>query len=309
MKPIIVITGPTASGKTALAVELAKKFNTEVVSAESMQVYRGMNIGTAKPTAEEMQGIRHNMIDVAEPYESFSVAQYCDMAKRVIERIHSEGKIPIFAGGTGLYINSLINGLDFSKGSSDEEYRAELRELSEKKGNAYLHKMLSDIDPESGRRIHENDVKRVIRALEVFKVTKMTMTEYQRLAASAPPRYEAVKIELCWERAVLYDRINKRVDIMIDEGLEDEVKGLCNERFLKSTAAQAIGYKEMIAYFDGRMTYSEAIEAIKQGSRNYAKRQISFFGADKSINKLDVTGKSLPYIINEAEKLTGGLSL
>lgn len=309
MKPIIVISGPTASGKTALAVELAKKFNSEVVSADSMQIYKGMDIGTAKPTAEEMQGIKHNLIDIAEPYESYSVAQYSEAAEKVINRLHSEGKIPIMAGGTGLYINSVINGLDFSSGNSDEDYRNELWNEAEKYGNAQLHKRLSEIDPESGRRIHENDVRRVIRALEVYKVTGMTMTEYRLAAASAPPKYNAVKIGLDWDRAVLYDRINKRVDLMIRQGLEQEVRGLCSERFLKSTAAQAIGYKEMIAYFDGRMTRPEAIDAIKQGSRNYAKRQISFFGADKDINKIAVTGKDLPCIINETEKLTGGLML
>lgn len=309
MKPIIVITGPTASGKTALAVELAKKLNSEVVSADSMQIYKGMNIGTAKPTTEEMQGIKHNLIDIVEPYESFSVAQYSEEAEKVIRCLHGEGKIPIMAGGTGLYINSVINGLDFSSGNSDENYRKELWNEAEKYGNAQLHKRLSEIDPESGKRIHENDVRRVIRALEIYKVTGMTMTEYRLAAASAPPKYNAVKIGLDWDRAVLYDRINKRVDLMIQQGLEQEVRELCNERFLKSTAAQAIGYKEMIAYFDGRMTFHEAIDAVKQGSRNYAKRQISFFGADKSINKLGATDKSLSGIINEAEELIGGLML
>lgn len=309
MKPIIVISGPTASGKTALAVEIAKRYNSEVVSADSMQIYKRMNIGTAKPTAEEMCGIRHNLIDIIEPYESFSVAQYAELAEKEIDRIHKNGKIPVLAGGTGLYINSVINGLDFSDGSSDEKYRAELWDEAEKYGNNFLHAKLSSIDAESGKRIHENDVRRVIRALEVYKVTGLTMSEYRRAAASKPPKYKTVKIGLSRDRAELYERINRRVDMMIESGLEDEVKSLYDERFLKSTAAQAIGYKEITAYFEGRMTRSEAIDAIKQGSRNYAKRQISFFGADTEINKIDVTGKDLPCIVKETEKFTGGIEL
>ncbi len=303
MIPLLVIEGPTASGKTAVAVEIAKRLNGEVVSADSMQIYKGMDIGTAKPKLQEMQGIPHHMLDICEIGDSFSVADYCRLAHSCIEDIHRRGKLPVMAGGTGLYINSVVNNIDFTEGNSDEDYRNYLTALAEKEGCERVHSMLCEIDDDSAKRIHPNDIRRVIRALEVYKVTGKTMTEYQREAASRPKRYNAVKFALLWDRAVLYDRINRRVDMMISEGLLDEVKSLACHSFFESTASQAIGYKEPAAYFDGRLTYEEMLEEIKQGSRNYAKRQMSFFNADKSINWVNAEGENISSLSDKIVKI------
>lgn len=307
MIPLLCIAGPTASGKTALAVELAKIYGCEVVSADSMQIYKKLDIGTAKPSSSEMDGIVHHMLDVAEYTESFSVADYCKAAHSIIKDIHSRGKNPILAGGTGLYINSVVNNTDFSKGDSDEAFRERMWQEAEKSGPEVLHQKLLEIDPESAGRIHQNDIKRVIRALEVYHTTGIIMSEYRRGAAGGEKLYNAVKIGLTMDRDVLYDRINKRVDKMLEAGLEDEVKSVLCDEFYSSTAAQAIGYKELIAYFEGRATRSEAIENLKQASRNYAKRQLTFFRADKSINWIDITGMTMPEIINKSKEIIGGM--
>ena len=307
MIPILCITGPTASGKTALAVALAKRYGCEIISADSMQIYKKLNIGTAKPDSCEMDGVVHHMLDVAEPYEQFSVADYCRSTHSIIKDIVSRGKNVILAGGTGLYINSVVNNTDFSKGDSDDAFREKLWKESEIIGPEALHQRLLDIDPESAERIHPNDIRRVIRALEVYEVTGKTMSEYRVGAVAGDKPYRAVKIGLTMDRDKLYDRINKRVDIMIEKGLPDEVRSVMCDEFKASTAAQAIGYKEFIAYFEGRLTYDEAVEKIKQGSRNYAKRQLSFFRADDTINWIDTTGKSFSDIIEESQNITGGL--
>lgn len=307
MIPILCITGPTASGKTALAIELGKLYGCEIISADSMQIYKGLDIGTAKPDASEMDGVVHHMLDVAEPGEQFSVADYCRMVHGLIKEINDRGKNVILAGGTGLYINSVVNNTDFSTGDSDEAFRERLWKESEIKGPEVLHKRLSEIDPQSAERIHQNDVRRVIRALEVYEVTGKTMSEYRTCAVSGEKLYKAVKIGLTMDRDKLYDRINKRVDIMLEAGLLDEVRSVLCEEFKASTAAQAIGYKEFIAYLEGRLTFEEAVEKVKQGSRNYAKRQLSFFRADSTINWIDTTGKDFPDIIKESQKIIGGL--
>ena len=298
--PLIVIVGPTASGKTALGVELARKLDSEIVSADSMQVYKRMNIGTAKPTEEEKKGVPHHMLDVVEPWENFSVADYTVRAHECIAQIAARGRIPVVVGGTGLYIRALTQDIDFSEGQSDPKYRQQLQEQANREGNEPLYELLKRRDPPSAQRIHLNDTKRIIRALEVLHVTGITMTEHRARAVSKPGRYEPVKIGLSYDREKLYDRINRRVDRM----LADEVLGLCREKIENSTAMQGIGYKEMVNYLKGECSLFEAAEAIKRGTRRYAKRQMTFFRADKEIHWVDATGRDafelldtiLPYI-------------
>ncbi len=307
MIPILCIEGPTASGKTALAVSLAEIYDCEIISADSMQIYKNLDIGTAKPTQDEMRGIKHHMLDIKFPWEQFSVADYCRQVHEIIKDITARGKNVILAGGTGLYINSVVNNTDFSKGDSDEDFRNLMWKKAEAEGNEALHQRLLEIDPESAERIHKNDVRRVIRALEIFEVTGKVMSEYRREAGFGEKIYDAVKIGLYMDREVLYDRINRRVDRMLDEGLLDEVRAVCDESFKASTAAQAIGYKELIAYLEGRASYEDAVVQLKQGSRNYAKRQMTFLRADKAINWIDITGDQMPEIVEKSKKIIGGL--
>ena len=289
--PLIVIVGPTASGKTALGVELARKLDSEVVSADSMQVYKRMDIGTAKPTVEEKKGVPHHMLDVVEPWENFSVADYTVRAHECIAQIAARGRIPVVVGGTGLYIRALTQDIDFSEGQSDPKYRQQLQEQANREGNEPLYELLKRRDPPSAQRIHLNDTKRIIRALEVLHVTGITMTEHQARAVSKPGRYEPVKIGLSYDREKLYDRINRRVDRMLEDGLADEVLELCREKIENSTAMQGIGYKEMVNYLKGECSLFEAAEAIKRGTRRYAKRQMTFFRADSQIHWADATGR------------------
>ena len=287
---VICIVGPTASGKTALSIALAKHFGGEIVSCDSMQIYREMDIGTAKPTAKEMQEIPHHMISVVDPDESYSAARYVEEAGKAVDDILSRGKLPIIVGGTGLYVDSLINGTEFAGHEEDEAYRKELFELYEKNGAAYIHKMLRSVDPERADQIHENNVKRVIRALEVYHATGKTITEHDEATKTAPKRYNAVYIGLMYEdREKLYDRINLRVDMMMESGLADEVKKLLESGVSpKATSMQAIGYKELVAYFEGKCTLEDAAEQIKQASRRYAKRQMTWFKRNKSTNWIAV---------------------
>ena len=276
MIPLLVIGGPTASGKTALAIELAKRLDGEIVSADSVQIYKYMNIGSAKPDEEEKQGIVHHLIDVCEPTENFSLGDYLALARKVIADIHARGKLPVVAGGTGLYINSLIDNIELSDEKDTLRVREKLSEFAEKNGIEALHNRLRQIDPESAERIHPNNVKRVMRALEVFETTGKTMTENLK-ESKKPPIYKAVQYAINHDRQVLYDRINKRVDIMLEMGLVSEVESLvkmgCNR---DNTSMQAIGYKEVLDYFEGNTTYEEMAEEIKQATRRYAKRQITW---------------------------------
>ncbi len=277
---ILAIVGPTASGKTALSIEVAKKYNGEIISCDSMQIYKKMDIGTAKPTTEEMSGIVHHMIDIVEPDVEYSCADYVAKAKRKIEEISNKGKLPIFCGGTGLYVDNILQNTVLSEASTDEEYRNFLKDELDKFGVGYLHEKLRKIDAESAENIHPNNTKRVIRALEIFKTTGKTKTEWDKESRSVESPYDCFMIFLDFKnREVLYDRINKRVDIMLENGLLDEVKSLyCdNGLTLSNTARQGIGYKELFDYFDNKCTLEEAVEAIKQGSRNYAKRQLTWF--------------------------------
>ena len=277
---ILVIVGPTASGKTRMAVELAQRHNGEVISADSMQIYRTMDIGTAKPTQEEMGGIPHHMIDVADPEEDFSVARYVEMAARCVDDVLERGKLPIVAGGTGLYIDSLLSGRTFAPFSPDSALRGELeRELAEKGGQAMLE-ALAQVDPEAAQRLHPNDHKRIVRALEVYRSTGKTITQHNRETQAIPPRYNALTIGLAFQdRQAMWRRIDQRVDEMVAAGLEDEVRRLLTSGISpKCTAMQAIGYKEFTQALSGEMTWQEATDVVKLRSRQYAKRQLTWFG-------------------------------
>ena len=282
MNNIICIAGPTASGKTALAVEVAKRFNGEVVSCDSMYVYKRMNIGTAKPTEEEMGGIVHHMIDVAEPDQDFSVSK-CDMAAPIVDDIISRGKTAVIAGGTGLYMDSLIKGNDFAVTASTG-IRAKLEEKAEKVGFDAMLEELRAIDPEYAATLH--DTRRIIRALEVFYESGITMTEHNKRTQAMPPRYSPLWIGLNYsDRADLYDRINRRVDVMLEMGLMKEIENLLASGIpRKCTAMQAIGYKEFVDVLDGNCTLQEATENVKMFSRRYGKRQLSWFRRNPDIH-------------------------
>ncbi|KDR95250.1 tRNA dimethylallyltransferase [Peptoclostridium litorale DSM 5388] len=275
--PLIIIAGPTAVGKTDLSIKLAHKYNTSIISADSMQIYRHMDKGTAKPSIEEMDGVNHYMIDVVEPSEDFSVAEFCRLAEGYIEDIHSNGHIPIVAGGTGLYINSLLYDMDFSSSQSNEKLRKELRDFANEHGPEKLHEKLRAVSPENADNIHPNNVKRVIRALEIYYETGNEKKDF----ASAPKpstKYDPILIVLNRDREHLYSRINKRVDIMMEDGLLDEVRQLlemgCTQNMI---SMRGIGYKEIICHLEGLYFLEEAVEEVKLNSRRYAKRQLTWF--------------------------------
>ncbi len=282
---IVVITGPTASGKTALGVALCQKLHGEVVSADSMQIYRRMTIGTAKPTPEEMQNIPHHMIDVAEPEENWSVARYVEEAAACVEDILARGKLPVIVGGTGLYIDSLLSGRTFAGGEVNDALRQELSERYDEIGARGLLGELRKVDPERAEKLHPGDKKRIVRALEVFILTGKTITEHDRETKAIPPRWESAKLALDFEsRQTLYDRIDRRVDDMFARGLMDEVRALLSSGVPEScTAMQAIGYKEAVEALRGACSEAEARARIQQESRRYAKRQLTWFRRDKEI--------------------------
>ena len=291
--PLVAVVGPTASGKTKLAVEIALRFGGEVVSADSMQVYRRMDIGTAKPTPEEMRGVPHHMIDVADPWESFSVAGYVQMARNAVADIHARGKLPVVAGGTGLYVDSLLNNIRFGEEAPrDDALREELQEQARRDGGEALLEMLRAFDPGTAARLHPHNLGRIIRAIEVYRVSGVTMTEQQRRSRLEPSPYRAVRIGLGFpDRSALYERINRRVDAMVAAGLADEVRSLLATPGVRgSTAMQAIGYKEIARAVDGETTLRQAEEAVKLGTRRYAKRQMTWFGRDRSVIWLDAQG-------------------
>ncbi len=285
---ILVITGPTASGKTWLAVELAKKRNGEVVSADSMQIYRRMDIGTAKPTTEEMGGVPHHMIDVVDPEEDFSVARYVDMAARRVEDVLARGKLPILAGGTGLYVDSLLSGRTFAAFDEDSALRGQLEERFRARGGAAMLEDLSKVDPDSAARLHPNDGKRIVRALEVWLTTGKTITTHNRETKALPPRYNALTLTLDFARREdMWERIDRRVDRMMADGLTEEVRRLLDSGVPKTcTAMQAIGYKEMAAALLGDGDTATAAEEIKLRSRQYAKRQRTWFRRNQEAKPL-----------------------
>lgn len=286
--PVIAVVGPTASGKTGLAIDIAKYTDGEIVSADSMQIYKHMNIGSAKPTPSERAEAVHHMIDFLEPYGEFSVADYTDMAHQVISDIYSRGKVPIMAGGTGLYINSVINDITFGEIDTDYDLRDELNNTAKEKGNEYLLEMLSDIDPKAAEKMHPNNLRRIIRAIEFYRVTGKKISEHQEETKRTESRYEPLMFCIDWDRDILYDRINKRVDIMIEEGLADEVKNLVDMGCTREmNSMKGIGYKEVMDYFDGKTSMEETVEIIKQSSRRYAKRQLTWFRRDERIHYLN----------------------
>ena len=280
---IVVVAGPTASGKTALGIALAKDFNGEIVSADSMQVYRGMDIGTAKASLAEREGIPHHMLDVAEPWEDYSVARYVEQAEACCRDILRRGKLPILVGGTGLYIDSLVSGRDFAAVDSDQGLREALSAEYDALGGEAMHRRLQEIDPERAAILHPGDKRRIVRALEVYQLTGMTITEHDRQTRALPKRFDAAAIHLNFKnRAALYARIDRRVDMMVEQGLFREVEGLLAAGLSpESTAMQAIGYKEAVRSLRGELRREEAVDLIKQASRRYAKRQLTWFNRDK----------------------------
>lgn len=282
--PLVAVVGPTASGKTALAVSLAKRFHGEVVSADSMQIYKQMDIATAKPTQAEQEGVPHHLLDFLELSQRFSVADYTALAHQKIREIDNRGKLPILAGGTGLYIDSVVNNISFSEIKTDESLRGELERLADERGAEYLLEELRQFDPESAQRLHPNNLTRIIRAIEVYRITGMTMTEHQLRSRSAPAVYRSVLIGLDFQdRQKLYERINLRVDRMFADGLLEEAEAILSNPSL-GTARQAIGYKELQHYFDGRESLEEATAKIKQETRRYAKRQLTWFRKNPNIH-------------------------
>ena len=281
--PLIVVCGPTASGKTSLSISLAKKFNCEIVSADSMQIYKGMDIATAKPTLEEQDGIKHHLIDFLEPNESFSVAGYVKLASECISDIYSRGKIPLVCGGTGLYISSLVDNVAFGGSGASYELREELLSIANNKGAEELLKILSEFDPETAQKLHPNNVTRIIRAIEVYKLSGITFTESLENSHRESP-YSACFIGINFQdRQKLYDRINLRVDEMMKQGLLEETEKVFLDKTL-ATSRQAIGYKELLPYFNGEASLSEAVERLKMSTRRYAKRQLTWFRRDERIN-------------------------
>ena len=288
MKPkVIVICGPTASGKTALSIELAKKIDGEIVSADSMQIYKDMDIGSAKPSAEEMQGIKHYMLDFVSPEQRYNVADYKEEAVQAIEEILKKGKVPIVVGGTGLYVDSLIYGIEYPKMEFDEEYRKELEKRAEVEGLEELYKEAQKIDPEAMKNISKNDRKRIIRVLEIYKATGKTKTEQEIESRKNEVPYDYKVFAINMDRELLYNRINKRVDIMIEQGLIEEVKNIVTKYLKYPTAMQDLGYKEIKEYLDGIITKEEAIEKVKQETRRYAKRQLTWFRKNKDTVWID----------------------
>lgn len=283
--PLIVVLGPTASGKTALAVELALRLKGEIVSADSMQVYKGMDIGTAKPSMAERRGVPHHMLDVVKPTALYSLADYCADAAKCIADIAGRGNLPILAGGTGLYIDSLLQGTRFDGGERDPAYRKSLSELAEREGGEALSRLLENIDPQAAESLHKNDIGRLIRALEINRATGLTVAEYKRLSQKEESAYEPCRIGLTYEnRRTLYDAIDARVDEMLQKGWLSEAERLQREGLTgESTALQAIGYKELMAHLKGEISLEEAAGMIKQATRRYAKRQLTWFRRDQSI--------------------------
>ena len=288
-KPLIVVTGPTAVGKTALSVLLAKKINGAVISADSMQVYKGMDIGSAKVTHEEMQGVRHYLIDILDPKDEFNVYIFKQMAENAISEIYADGKIPVIAGGTGFYIQALLYDIDFTETDDDEEARSKMREFADRSGPKALHDKLRQVDPVSADAIHENNVKRVIRALEYYEKTGKQISEHNLEQRQNTSPYDFEYFVINDDRAVLYDRINKRVDEMISSGLEAEVRSLYDAGMREDDISmKGIGYREFFPYFDNRITLDEVIENIKADTRHFAKRQLTWFRREKDVKWLDV---------------------
>lgn len=291
-KKLIVICGPTASGKSALALAIAQKFDGEIISCDSMQIYKKMDIGTAKPTPEELASVPHHMVDLLDPFaDNCSCVSFADTAKKCIDAVIMKKRVPILCGGTGLYIDAVISDTEFSDTHADEGYRASLFALAAERGNSYIYDMLCKCDPESAAAMHENNLKRVIRALEIYHSTGITKSEWDKRSHNTPSAYEASVITLDFkDREKLYERINSRVDLMLESGLLEEARRLYDSGLntANTTAAQAIGYKELFEYFDSGLTLDEAVEKLKRESRRYAKRQNTWFKRNRDAYRIYV---------------------
>lgn len=287
-KPLIILTGPTAVGKTALSIKLAKAVGGEIISADSMQVYKHMDIGSAKITKDEMAGVKHYLIDELNPIEEFNVVKFKEYAMKYMEEIYNAGKIPIIVGGTGFYIQAVLNDIDFDKNEEDTTYRKSLESLAAEKGNEYLHQMLQEVDLPSAKAIHPNNVKKVIRALEYFEQTKTPISSHNELQRQNESPYNFAYFVLTNDRQVLYERIDKRVDVMLELGLVDEVKYLLSIGCKKDMISmQGLGYKEIIAYLEGELTLEEAVYILKRDTRHFAKRQLTWFKREKEVIWID----------------------
>ena len=283
-KPLIILTGPTAAGKTKLSIGLAKKIGGEIISADSMQVYKKMDIGTAKIRPEEMDGVPHYLIDVLDPFEEFNVVYFVEKAKEAMEKIYAAGHIPIIVGGTGFYIQALLYDIDFSQHEEKESYRKELEQLAREKGKEYLYEILKKVDPEYAQIVHFNNVKKVIRALEYHKETGGKLSEHNKEQRQKESPYNFAYFVLYHDREILYERINKRVDIMMEEGLLSEVKRLIKKGYTKNLVSmQGLGYKEFFDYFDGTTSLEDTVDKIKKDTRHFAKRQLTWFRREKEV--------------------------
>ena len=303
---VLAVVGPTASGKSALAIELAKRFDGEIICCDSMQIYKQMNIGTAKPNEDEIAEVPHHLFDFADPMQSFSCADYIPLAREIVDDIVSRGKLPVFCGGTGLYLDRFLSGAEFESTDVDEEFRREMNAFAAEHGNEALHGKLREVDPASAEEIHPNNVKRVSRALEIYKTSGKTKSELDRASKSFESQYEAVQIGIRYEnREVLYNRINLRVDKMMQAGLLDETRELLESGIFEhnATAAQAIGYKELLSYFAGDKALIEAVEDLKMATRRYAKRQMTWFSSHGDVHWIEADGKTLAELADEAEKI------
>ncbi|MFW6015345.1 MAG: tRNA (adenosine(37)-N6)-dimethylallyltransferase MiaA [bacterium] len=283
--PLLVILGPTAVGKTELSVKLAKNLNGEIISADSMQIYRKMDIGTAKVSNDVQKEIKHHMIDIINPDKKYSVAEYKSKVDKIIPEIYDKGKLPIMVGGTGLYIKAVVRGFLFPKMKSNQKLRKNLEDKAKKEGNQAVHDLLAEVDPSLAEKLHPNDLRRVIRGIEVYRETGKTITYFKKKQKEKQDRYNTLKIGLTRNREELYARVNKRVDIMIEEGLINEVNDLKDNGYdLSSTALQGLGYKEIIDYLEGKYDKKEAIRVLKRNTRHFAKRQFTWFKRDDTIN-------------------------
>jgi tRNA dimethylallyltransferase len=298
-KPLIILTGPTAVGKTELSILLAKAVNGEIISADSMQVYKYMDIGSAKITKEEMQGVKHYLVDEFEPDEEFNVVKFQEYAKKYMDEIYAKGKIPILVGGTGFYIQAILYDIDFTETKEDSTYREELEALSKEKGAEYLHEMLAKVDEEAANQIHFNNVKRVIRALEYNKQTGLKISEHNEEQRQKESPYNFAYFVLNNDREILYSRINERIDLMLERGLLDEVQFLKDKGYKKDMVSmQGLGYKEILSYLDGEITLEEAVYILKRDTRHFAKRQITWFKRES-----DVTWLNLPEYGNNKDNV------
>ena len=306
MKNLVVITGPTAVGKTDISIKLAKEINGEIISADSIQVYKDLNIGSAKITEDEMEGVKHYLIDVLDPTDDFDIYTFKQMAEDAIEEIYAKGKVPIIVGGTGFYIQSVLYDVDFEETEVDMEYRKELEELAKINGNEYVHKMLEEVDPEYAAGIHPNNLKRVIRALEFYHENNIPLSEHNAEQKENESPYNFAYYVLNDDRDVLYDRINKRVDLMFEKGLVDEVKALGLDKTNQSM--QGIGYKEVLVYLNDNLSLDETKELIKKNTRHFAKRQLTWFRHEKVVQMIDYrdfdrdVNKVLAFMLKDLEE-------